>query len=233
METPVTTSTGVVLRRASSSSSSSDPFQRGSTGSTMPCSPAPLSPHRVSWVESNMWLSPPPPPSLLHPPSLELDSLSISSMEEETDSSCSSPALSHHSRLPLADKVKNRLSAVGHALGGLVNPQTRLTNRVQELSRSRSGAFAETLRAFMEQTQRAEVMDAVMSSTDILQEVRSSLTGLRDSLLDYPDISSLIDSMADMSDAELGMTTLDYSDVLHLGRDDTGQQQAADLALFV
>lgn len=214
---PVTTSTGVVLRRASNSSSSSDPFQRSSTGSTMPSSPAPLSPHRVSWVENNMWGSPPPPPSLLHPPSLELDSLSISSMEEEADSACSSPALSHHSRLPLADKVKNRLSAVGHALGGLVNPQTRLTNRVQELSRSRSGAFAEALRTFVEQTQRTEVMDAVMSSTDILQDVRSSLTGLRDSLLDYPDISSLIDSMADMPDAELGTTALDRSAALRRG----------------
>lgn len=200
---PDTTSTGVVLRRASSSSSSADPFQRASTGSTVPGSPAPLSPHRVSWVE-NEWAVPPPLTSLLHPPSLELDSLSISSMEEETDSTCSSPALSHHSRLPLADKVKNRLSAVGHALGGLVNPQKRLTNRVQELSRSRSGAFAEALRAFVEQTQRAEVMDAVMNSTDILQDVRTSLTALRDSLLDYPDISSLIDSMADMPDAELG-----------------------------
>lgn len=211
----VITSTGVVLRRASSSSSSSnDPFQRASTGSTAPCSPAPVSPHRVSWVEGTMWASPPPPPSLLHPPSLELDSLSISSMEEEADSACSSPALSHHSRLPLADKVKNRLSAVGHALGGLVNPQKRLTNRVQELSRSRSGAFAEALRAFVEQTQRAEVMDAVMTSTDILQDVRSSLTGLRDSLLDYPDISSLIDSMADTPDAELGMKTLHDSAAL-------------------
>ncbi|KAG5268974.1 hypothetical protein AALO_G00196900 [Alosa alosa] len=197
---PVTTSTGVVLRRASSSASNCDPFQRSSTGSAVLYSPAPQSPHRVSWVEGNMWVS--PPPSLLHPPSLELDSLSISSIEEETDSACSSPALSHHSRLPLADKVKNRLSAVGHALGGLVNPQTRLTNRVQELSRSRSGAFAEALRGFMEQTQRAVVTEAV-TSTDLLQEVRTSLTGLRDTLLDYPDVSGLMDSMADLPETEL------------------------------
>ncbi|XP_062408057.1 ras and Rab interactor 3 isoform X2 [Sardina pilchardus] len=199
---PVTTSTGVVLRRASSSASSSDPFQRSSTGSAVLHSPAPQSPHRVSWVEDNMWASPPAPPFLLHPPSLELDSLSISSIEEETDSACSSPALSHHSRLPLANKVKHRLSAVGHAIGGLVNPQTRLTNRVQELSRSRSGTFAEALRGFVEQTQRSVVTDAV-TSTDLLQEVRASLTGLRDTLLDYPDVCSLMDSMADQPDTEL------------------------------
>ncbi|XP_042561183.1 ras and Rab interactor 3-like [Clupea harengus] len=204
----VTTSTGVVLRRSSSSSTSStsssscDLFQRASTGSSVFYSSAPQSPHRVSWVESNMWMSPPPPPSLLHPPSLELDSLSVSSMEEETDSACSSPALSHHSRLLLAGKMKNRLSAVGNALGGLVNPQKRLTNRVQELSRSRSGGFGVALRAFVEQTQRAVVAEAV-TSTDILQEVRTSLTGLRDMLMEHTDVSSLMDSMADLPEAEL------------------------------
>ncbi|KAL2095529.1 hypothetical protein ACEWY4_007677 [Coilia grayii] len=197
-----TASTGVRLRRSSSSSSSCDPFQRASTGSTTLYSSAPQSPHRVSWVENNMWMSPPPPPSLLHPPSMELDSLSISSIEEETDSACSSPSLSQYPRLPLADKVKNRLSAVGHALGGLVNPQKRLANRVQELSRSKTGVFAEALRGFLEQTQRAVVVEGT-TSTDILQEARTFLTGLRDMLLDYADVSSLVDSLADLPDADL------------------------------
>ncbi|XP_063060579.1 ras and Rab interactor 3 [Engraulis encrasicolus] len=205
----------VRLRRSSSSSSTSSSIsdhhrlQRASTGNSSGLySSAPQSPHRVSWVEGNLWTSPPPPPSLLQPTSVgELDSLSISSIEEESDSpSCSSPAISLHPRLLLADKVKNRLSAVGHALSGLVNPQKKLVHRVQELSRSKGGFFAEALRTFLEQTQQQAVVVEVegrTSSTDILQEVRSSLTSLRDTLLDYSDVGSLLDSLVDLPDTDL------------------------------
>ncbi|KAL0173772.1 hypothetical protein M9458_029740, partial [Cirrhinus mrigala] len=153
---------GVVLRRASAASKE-DPLKRAS------------SPHRVSWIEDKIWLNSSLPSSLLQPPGLELDSLSVSSIEEESE-----PALSPSPSLPsprfhLADKMKNRLSAVGQALGGLVK-------RVQEMAERKGGAFAEAVRGF---------------------EVRSSLTALRETLLDYPEIQSITDSFGDTPDFEL------------------------------
>ncbi|KAF7692712.1 ras and Rab interactor 2 isoform X2 [Silurus meridionalis] len=190
---------GVVLRRASSTSTT-DPLKRVSADSI---SPIPQSPHRVSWVEDKPW-NPPAPSSLLHPPCLELDSLSMSSIEEETDVEPSaSPSLVQNSpRLPLADKVKNRLSAVSQALGGLMNPQRRLSKRVQEMSERKGSAFAEALRGFVEQTLKTKAT-CVVTSTEILQEVRSSLTALREMLYDSSEIQSITDSFGDVPDFEL------------------------------
>ncbi|XP_036393045.1 ras and Rab interactor 2 isoform X2 [Megalops cyprinoides] len=202
---------GVVLRRASQPLVCDSLKRRGESGSaTEPeaadesqCGPAPQSPHRVSWIENGVWLSPPPPPSLLHPPCLELDSLSISSLEEEPDP-ISSPAHHYPHSLPLvlADKVKNRLSAVGQAIGGLVSPQKRLSKRVQELSERKAGTFAEMLRAFVDNALRGGASPPP-SSTEMLQEVRGTLTSLREALLDCPEIQILIDSLTDIPDPEL------------------------------
>ncbi|XP_035242186.1 ras and Rab interactor 2 isoform X1 [Anguilla anguilla] len=205
---------GVVLRRASQPAVC-DSFKRRSEGA-LPVDPrrfsdTPQSPHRVSWIEEGVWLSPPPPPSMLHPPCLELDSLSISSLEEEPDTAHSpalSPALSpaqHHThRLPLvlADKMKNRLSAVGQAFGGLVSPQKRLNKRVQELSERKGGAFAEAVRAFVGHTLGGDA-HSHPSATEMLQEVRSTLTRLKEALFDCLEIQVLIDGLGDVSDWEL------------------------------
>lgn len=168
-------------------------------------SSVPQSPHRVSWVEDKLWMKPPAPSSLLHPPCLEFDSLSMSSIEEEPDPE---PAISpshvqNASRLPLADKVKNRLSAVGQALGGLMNPQKRLRKRVQEMSERKGSTFAEALRGFVEQTLKMRAVCGV-TSTEMLQEVRSSLTTLKETLYDSVEIQSIVDSMGDVPDFELG-----------------------------
>ncbi|XP_056613456.1 ras and Rab interactor 2 isoform X1 [Triplophysa dalaica] len=192
------TPSGVVLRRGSSATKQ-DPLKRGSTDSIH--SPHPQSPHRVSWVEDKIWLNTSPSSSLLHLP-LELDSLSVSSIEEEFEPvSCPSPS-QQSPRLPLADKVKNRLSAVGQALGGLVSPQRRLTKRVQEMAERKDGPFAEAVKAFVEQTLAAGSAPGV-TCTQMLQEVRSSLTALRESLFDYPEIQSITDGLGDMPDFEL------------------------------
>ncbi|XP_060761715.1 ras and Rab interactor 2 isoform X2 [Neoarius graeffei] len=197
------TPTGVVLRRASSSSTS-DPQRRVSSDSIS--SPIPQSPHRVSWVEDKLWMNPPAPSSLLHPPCLEFDSLSMSSIEEEPDPepTVSPSQVQNSPRLPLADKVKNRLSAVGQALGGLMNPQKRLSKRVQELSERKCSPFAEALKAFVEQTLKMRAVCGV-KSTEMLQEVRSSLTALRETLYDSVEIQSIIDSLGDVPDFELDM----------------------------
>ncbi|XP_076837194.1 ras and Rab interactor 2 isoform X2 [Brachyhypopomus gauderio] len=195
---PVTTG-GVVLRRSSTSTSSS--VKRERVESTD--SPLPQSPHRVSWVEDKFWLSP-PPSSLLHPPCQELDSLSISSIEEEHEAEPTlSPSQSQHlPRLPLTNKVKNRLSAVGQALGSLMSPRRRLTKRVQEMSERRGGAFAEAVRGFVEQTAKASAAPAGLSP-DALQEVRASLTALRETLYDYTEIQSITDTLTELSDMDL------------------------------
>ncbi|KAJ4935281.1 hypothetical protein JOQ06_016817 [Pogonophryne albipinna] len=204
------TSAGVVLRRPSRDAASSPAPYRVSSGSLTPStpggsnraslelpphgSPVPLSPHRVSWVEDGVWLPPPRPSSRLHPPSLELDSLSISSIEEEQEYQIPSPAPHHQSAHRLADKVIHRLSAVGQALGGLVSQKKRLTNRVQELSERKGSAFAEAVKGFVEMTlKKAGDHDGVTGS-EFLQEVRSSLSSLRETLLDYPDILALLDN---------------------------------------
>ncbi|CAG6006860.1 ras and Rab interactor 2 isoform 2-T2 [Menidia menidia] len=210
------TPTTVVLRRPSRDLTHS-PTQRASTGSlstpstpgnTTPelqchSSPVPQSPHRVSWIEDGFWLPPPRPSSLLHPPSLELDSLSISSIEEEQDFQMPSLTSHHPSAHRLADKVIHRLSAVGQALGGLICQKKKLTYRVIELSEKKNGAFAEAVRAFVETTHKGGTDPSRATGSEFLQEVRSSLTSLRETLLDYPEIHTLLESITDLNDSEI------------------------------
>ncbi|XP_043114755.1 ras and Rab interactor 2 isoform X2 [Puntigrus tetrazona] len=196
-DSPATPS-GVVLRRASASKE--DPLKRASVESIQ--SPLPQSPHRVSWIEDKIWLNSSIPSSLLQPPGLELDSLSVSSIEEESEPALSPSPSIPSSRFQLADKMKNRLSAVGQALGGLVSPQRRLSKRVQEMAERKSGAFAEAVRGFVEQTLSNGLSPGV-TCTEMLQEVRSSLTALRETLFDCPEIQSITDSVGDTPDFEL------------------------------
>ncbi|CAN9511114.1 unnamed protein product [Ophioblennius macclurei] len=215
--TPQTLS-GVVLRRPSQefapnppyklSTRSLPPSSPSTPGGAVPelqrhSSPVPQSPHRVSWIEDGIWLPPPRPSSLLHPSSLELDSLSVSSIEEEQESPVASSAPHLPSAHRLADKVIHRLSAVGQALGGLVSPKKRLTNRVVELSERKGGAFAEAVKEFVEATLKKEVDSDKVVGSEFLQEVRTSLTSLRETLLEYSEIQVLLDSITDMNDAEI------------------------------
>lgn len=208
----------VVLRRPSSASSS---HHTASTDSLPPSSPStpgalnssvfdlqhsasqvPPSPHRVSWIEDGVWLPPPRPPSRLSPPSLELDTLSVSSIEEEQESP--TPNTNQHvpSAQRLASKVVYRLSAVGQALGGLVCQKKRLTNRVLELSGRRAEPFSDAVKEFVETTLRSGA--DYSNSLEFLQGVRSSLTSLREILLESQEIQALLDSNTDISDTEIG-----------------------------
>ncbi|XP_061538480.1 ras and Rab interactor 3 isoform X2 [Phycodurus eques] len=215
-ESPLTSSMsalqgGVVLRRSSLSSTSSL-SKSGSTGRLLPStaelrnrgSPGPQTPHRVSWIEEGFWLPPAQrPSSLLQPPSPELDSLSVSSIEEEPEDQSPSPVAHHPSAHRLADKVIHRLSAVGQALGSLVCQKKRLTNRVLDLSEKKLGSFADAVREFVEATLQRDPVPGGLTGSEFLLEVRSSLTSLRETLLDYTDIQALLNSMADLSDSEI------------------------------
>ncbi|XP_059187777.1 ras and Rab interactor 2 [Centropristis striata] len=212
---------GVVLRRPSrdyvspapqrdsmdslphSSSSTSGGSNRSSFELQPHGSPVPSSPHRVSWIEDGVWLPPPRPSSLLNLPSLELDSLSISSIEEEQESQMFNLSSHCQPAQRLADKVIHRLSAVGQALGGLVSQKKRLTNRVQELSERKGAAFAEAVKGFVEMTLKKGSDPSWVTGSEFLQEVRSSLTSLRETLLDYPEIQALLDSITDLNDSEI------------------------------
>lgn len=167
-----------------------------------PGSQAPPSPHRVSWIEDGVWLPPPRPSSLLPPPSLELDTLSISSIEEEQESQTSNINPLVPSTQSLASKVVHRLSVVGQALGGLVCQKKRLTNRVQELSGRRAEPFSEAVKDFVEAALRSGANhNGVL---EFLQGVRASLTSLREILLESPEVQALLDSITDISDPEIG-----------------------------
>ncbi|XP_029922604.1 ras and Rab interactor 2 [Myripristis murdjan] len=209
---PSRDSTSVFPRRAESLSSPTPPATPSTCGAS-PCSlfeqqqphgsSVPQSPHRVSWIEDGVWLAPPRPPSLLHPPSLELDSLSISSIEEEQESQVSSPSPYQPSAHRLADKVIHRISVVGQVIGGLVCQQKRLTNRVLELSERKSGTFTEALKGFVETTLNLGIDPNGATGSEYLQEVRSLLTTLRETLLDCTEIQTLLDSMTDTSDQDI------------------------------
>lgn len=98
----------------------------------------------------------------------------------------------------------NRLSAVGQALGGLVSQKKRLTNRVQELSERKGGAFAEAVKRFVEMTLKRGTDPSGATGSEFLQEVRSSLTSLKETLLDYPEVQAVLDSIMDLTDLEIG-----------------------------
>lgn len=207
----VTSPEGVVLRRPSRDSGFCSLY-RASTDSLPPFTPStpgglpsPVlqSPHRVSWIEDGVWLPPPRPSSMLQPPSAELDSLSISSIEEEQEPQTLSPTPQHPSTHRLADKVMHRISAVGQALGGLVCQKKRLVNRVQEMSERKGGTFAEHVKGFVETTMKKGTDPDGLTGSEFLQEVRSSLTSLRETLLDYPEIQIILDSITDLNDSEI------------------------------
>lgn len=114
------------------------------------------------------------------------------------------PSLYYPCAHRLADKVIHRLSAVGQALSGLVSQKKRLTNRVQELSERKGEPFAEAVRGFLEVMMRRGADPEGVTGMEFLQEVRLSLTSLRETLLDCQEILPLLDSMTDINDSEIG-----------------------------
>lgn len=116
----------------------------------------------------------------------------------------SSPSPYQPSAHRLADKVIHRISVVGQVIGGLVCQQKRLTNRVLEMSERKSGTFTEALRGFVETTLTLGIDPNGATGSEFLQEVRSLLTTLRETLLDCTEMQTLLDSMTDTSDQDMG-----------------------------
>lgn len=78
----------------------------------------------------------------------------------------------------------------------------KLTNRVQELSSRKGEPFTEAVKEFVDMILKRGADHG--RGLEFLQEVRSSLTSLRETLLDFQEIQTLLDSMTDIIDSEVG-----------------------------
>ncbi|XP_060113746.1 ras and Rab interactor-like protein [Heteronotia binoei] len=194
-----------------------NPFLRSlawadSTNSTeeLPASPDLLqkegkSPHRVSWIEAAPVTAPPCcaskesgsessllNESLVLPLIPELDSLSLSSMEDEGDS-LSLTALQkkrHSSPAALTYKVLHRLSAVGSTLGGLLSTERRISNRVQELAQEPMSYVGGLVQSFVGHILRGSRVRHP-TSTDLLQEIRQMISNLKGYLCESLELRAI------------------------------------------
>lgn len=157
-------------------------------------------PHRVSWIEeehvlkaalkkTNSDTSQRSSDSFLLPPLPELDSVSISSVEEDGEGNSLRPK--RHQSHGLGDIVRHSLLAVSTALTGLVSPEKHLGNRIKQLSEDTSSYLGETFQTFMVQLQKRSVV--YHSSTEMLQAIRQLLTNLMNYLLESNETLEILD----------------------------------------
>lgn len=172
----------------------------------------PASPHRVSWIEGGPgvpWALTRsrsessllgPADSLLLPPIPELDSLSISSVEEEADAHPVTPRKKHHSALP--GRVLHRLSAVGSALTGFLSAERRLARRVQELAQEPASYVGGLVQNFLGHVLRGG-MARHPNSTDMLQEIRQMISNIKGYLLESSELHDTWE-YGDLEEMDLG-----------------------------
>ncbi|XP_072282706.1 ras and Rab interactor 3-like isoform X2 [Pyxicephalus adspersus] len=156
--------------------------------------------HRVSWIQeedilktvlkkANSDTSLSSSDSFLLPPPPELDSVSISSVEEEGDR-CSLRPKRHHSH-GLGDIVRHSLLAVSTALTGLVSPEKHLGNRIQQLAEDPSSYLGGIVQTFTIQLQKRSVV--YLSSTEMLQALRQLLTNSKNHLLERNETLEILE----------------------------------------
>ncbi|XP_059496981.1 ras and Rab interactor 3-like isoform X2 [Stegostoma tigrinum] len=176
-----------------------------STGSeTRPRSSHTLPAHyRASWLEANeQGLAPPltkarseaslfacdsPPLSSIS----ELDSLSISSVEDESDVASAPQKQQKRLSSGLSDKVRYRLSAMGHAFTGLVSADRRVRNKIEELGQDKGSYFGGLVQGFVSYTQQNR--DKYASSTEMLQAIYHMIASLRNYLSQSSELTPILD----------------------------------------
>ncbi|XP_061453623.1 ras and Rab interactor-like protein isoform X2 [Rhineura floridana] len=185
----------------------------------VPLSPDPLqkemkSPHRVSWIEGMAATSPPcwplqkssSEPSLVSetvslPPIPELDSLSVSSVEDEGNglplATAAPPKKHRRSSSILTYKVFQRLSAVGSTLSGFLSAEHRVSKRVQELAQDPASYVGGLVQSFVGHILRG-AGTRHPTSTDMLQEIRQMISNLKGYLCE----SSELRMVCEQSEAE-------------------------------
>ncbi|XP_053313470.1 ras and Rab interactor 3-like isoform X2 [Spea bombifrons] len=156
--------------------------------------------HRVSWIEpdqpaeaslqkSNSETSLYSADSLLLPPLPELDSVSVSSIEEEVD--CHSlPSKRKHSHA-LGNIVRHSLLAVSNVLTGLVSPEKHLGNRIQQLAEDQLTYLGATVQTFICNIHKGHGQH--QSSTAMLQAIRQLLTDLKAFLLENNEFCEVLE----------------------------------------
>ncbi|XP_029427053.1 ras and Rab interactor-like protein [Rhinatrema bivittatum] len=178
----------------------------------------PQFPHRVSWIEGDNLMtcvlkksrsesSLSSCDSFLLPPIPELDSLSISSTEEEGDSH--TLLLVPRKKSPstvLTDKVRHRLSAVGSAFSGLICLKKRVGNRIQDMSQESASYFGGRLKRFVGHMLKGSSRH--LTSTEMLQEVRQMIANLKSYLAESSELHAMVEH-ADQEDFNLDATIED------------------------
>ncbi|XP_067831024.1 ras and Rab interactor 2-like [Heptranchias perlo] len=130
------------------------------------------------------------------PPISELDSLSISSVEEESEGS-NLPVVQkrqqkRHSSA-LSDKVRHRLSAVSHAITGLISGDRRIRNKIAELGQDKGSYFGSLVQGFV--TYAMENKDKQTSSTEMLQGIHQMIISLRNYLSQSSELTHILDQI--------------------------------------
>ncbi|ETE62046.1 Ras and Rab interactor 3, partial [Ophiophagus hannah] len=179
------------------------------------------SPHRVSWVEGisadafpclkkarseSLLLN----DSLLLPLIPELDSLSISSVEDEGEGlppATPSPQKRRRpSSITFTHKVLHRLSAMSSALTGFLSLERRVAKRVQELVQEPTSDVGGLVQNFVEHIQQG-AGSRHPTSTELLQEIRHMISNLKGYLVESSELRATYCEYADAEelDLELGV----------------------------
>ncbi|XP_032083543.1 ras and Rab interactor 2-like [Thamnophis elegans] len=174
-------------------------------------------PHRVSWVEGisaeafpclkkarseSLLLN----DSLLLPLIPELDSLSISSVEDEGEGPPTTPSPQKRRRpssVTFTHKVLHRLSAMSSALTGFLSPERRVAKRVQELVQEPTSDVGGLVQNFVEHIQRG-AGSWHPTSTDMLQEIRLMISNLKGYLVESSDLRAAYCEYGDAEELDLG-----------------------------
>uniref|UniRef100_A0A8D0L2I9 Ras and Rab interactor-like protein n=1 Tax=Sphenodon punctatus TaxID=8508 RepID=A0A8D0L2I9_SPHPU len=187
------------------------PAQSASVGppdgppSPEPPRPETHSPHRASWIEEAPEATAPAP---CHPlkkshsessllgdallPVMELDSLSVSSVEDEAEAHTAAPATPSHRKrhsAVLTSKVLHRISAVGSALSGLLSAERRVSNRVQELAQEPGSYVGGLVQSYVAHVLQGGAARHT-SSTEMLQEIRQTISNLKGYLCESSELQA-------------------------------------------
>uniref|UniRef100_A0A6I8PW09 VPS9 domain-containing protein n=1 Tax=Xenopus tropicalis TaxID=8364 RepID=A0A6I8PW09_XENTR len=127
--------------------------------------------------------------SFLLPPPPELDSVSISSIEEDVD--CQPLSRGKKQAHGLGDMVRHSLLAVSTILSGLVSPEKHLTNRIQQLAEDPSCYLGSMVQRF--HCHMFKESGQYKSSIDMLQNVRQLITSLKSHLLESNEIWEILE----------------------------------------
>ncbi|XP_072405560.1 ras and Rab interactor 2-like [Chiloscyllium punctatum] len=128
----------------------------------------------------------PPLPSIS-----ELDSLSISSVEDEGDVTSAAQMQQKRPSSGLSDRVRYRLSAVGHALTGLVSADRRVRYKIEELGQDKGSYFGGLVQGFVSYTRQNRYKYA--SSTEMLQAIYHMIASLRNYLSQSSELTPILD----------------------------------------